>query len=132
MNKDTFNEVDNYISLKRIVMLSLTITLAYYAIFVLTHYFSRPMFDNPIEIESLDGQDFVVLNGDTLQLKEMPRLRPSLPQDSRNYHPEPLDHKKPRFLNKVLVNIPLTFIMVLILLLFDKKIMSLKLKKKGT
>ena len=53
---DTFNEVDNYISLKRIVMLSLTITLAYYAIFVLTHYFSRPMFDNPIEIESLDGQ----------------------------------------------------------------------------
>ena len=127
---DTFNEVDNYISLKRIVMLSLTITLAYYAIFILTHYFSRPMFDNPIEIESLDGQDFVVLNGDTLQLKEMTRLNPSTPHESRNYDPEPIDHKKLRFLDKVLVNIPLTFIMVLVLLLFDKKIMSLKLKKK--
>ena len=96
---DTFNEVDNYISLKRIVMLSLTITLAYYAIFILTHYFSRPMFDNPIEIESLDGQDFVVLNGDTLQLKEMTRLNPSTPHESRNYDPEPIDHKKLRFLD---------------------------------
>ena len=130
MKKDTFNEEDNYISLKRIVMLSLIITLAYFAIFVLTHYFSRPMFDNPIEIESLDGQDFVVLNGDTLQLKEMTRLNPSTPHESRNYHPEPSEHKRPQFFYKVLVNIPLTFIMVLILLLFDKKIMSLKLKKK--
>ena len=130
MNKDAFNEEDKYISLKRIVMLSLTITLAYYAIFVLMHYFSRPMFDNPVEMESLNDQDFVVLNGDTLQLKEMMRLNPSMPQDSRYYHHEPSENRGPRFLYKVMVNIPLTFVMVLILLLFDKKIMSLRLKKK--
>ena len=129
MNMSNYNEVDNYISLKRIVMLSLAITLAYYAIFVLINYFSRPMFDNPIEMESVDDQDFVILNGDTLQLKEMMRLYPP-PPEFRDHHPESPEHKRSQFLDKLLLNIPLTFIMVLALLLYDKKIMSLKLKKK--
>ena len=121
------NKVDNYLSLKRIVLLSLAITLAYYVLFVLMHYFSRPMFDNPIEVENWDNRNVDVLAADTLQLTE---TQPCPIPEPRYHRPGPPEPPKGRWLYKVLVNIPLTFIMVFIVLLYDRKIMSLMFKKK--
>ena len=117
--------VDDFLSLKRIVMVSLSITLAYYVLFVLMRYFNRPMFENPVEMESWDGQDVEVLDFDTLQMMEI-----QAPRDTRQHHPEL--HEPPRhvFMSKVLVNIPITFLMVFIVLLFDRKIMSMVFHKK--
>ena len=124
MNNQRIN-VDKFLSLKRIVMLSLAITLAYYALFVLMRYFNRPMFENPIEIERWNNPDVNALDADTLQIKEM-----QAPHTIRSRHPE--FHEPPRqmFMSKVLLNIPLTFFMVFIVLLYDRKIMSMVLNKK--
>lgn len=51
MKKQAINTVDNYLSLKRIVMLSLAITVAYYALFALSHYFGRPSFASSADHE---------------------------------------------------------------------------------
>jgi hypothetical protein len=124
MNTQRIN-VDDFLSLKRIVMLTLAITFAYYALFILMRYFNRPMFENPIEMEIWDDHGVNVLGADTLQMKEMQALHPMRP-------PHPEFHEPPRhvFLSKLLVNIPLTFIMVFIVFLYDRKIMSIGLDKK--
>ena len=44
MKRQAINTIDNYLPLKRITMLSLAITIAYYALFALSHYFGRPSF----------------------------------------------------------------------------------------
>ena len=49
MKKQALTTVDDYLSMKRIFMLSLAITVAYYALFALSHYFGRPTFANPDE-----------------------------------------------------------------------------------
>lgn len=42
----TNNDVDKYLSFKVIVILSLAITMAYYFLYTLNHYFGRPSFAN--------------------------------------------------------------------------------------
>lgn len=46
MDRQKNHEVDNYLSLKRIVMLSLAITIAYYSPFALSHSFRHSIFPN--------------------------------------------------------------------------------------
>ena len=43
MNKNEGNNVDSYLSLKRITFISIGITLGFYVLFILKHYFSRPL-----------------------------------------------------------------------------------------
>lgn len=119
------NEVDHYLSLRRIVMLSLVITLVYYALFALTYYFSRPMFDTPTGIEQWESQDDDALTSDTLHV-EKPQPLPYGP----HHHHEPPEHHGRRMLHKVLLNIPLTFIMVFFVLLYDRRALGKKYKKE--
>lgn len=124
MNNQRIN-VDSFLSLKRIVMLSLAITLAYFSLFILMRYFNRPMFENPIEIERWDSQDVGILDADTLQIKGM-----QAPHHIRHHRPEFREPPRHVFISKVLVNIPLTFFLVFIVLLYDKKIMGMVFNKK--
>ena len=43
MNKDERLNVDNYLSIKRITIISLAITIGFYVLFILKRYFSRPL-----------------------------------------------------------------------------------------
>ena len=43
MNKSERNNVDNYLSIKRITIISLAITIGFYVLFILKRYFSRPL-----------------------------------------------------------------------------------------
>lgn len=61
MKKQAINPVDNYLSLKRIVMMSLVITVAYYALFTLSHYFGRPSFANINEQEVVAPRFSIIL-----------------------------------------------------------------------
>lgn len=121
MNSDNLHrkEVDNYLSLRRIVVLSLTITMVYYALFGLTFYFSRPMFDNPTGIERWDGQDEEAM-ADTVV-----RIQPEF-HGPRHQHHEPPEFHARRMLQKIILNIPLTFVMVFAVLLYDRRVMGKK------
>ena len=54
MNKNEKNNVNSYLSIKRIVFISLAITVGFYVLFVLKRYFSRPMLPviPPVEYRS--------------------------------------------------------------------------------
>ena len=43
MNKNEKNHVNSYLSIKRITIISLAITIGFYVLFILKRYFSRPM-----------------------------------------------------------------------------------------
>ena len=43
MNKNEKNNVDSYLSIKRITVISLAITIGFYVLFILKRYFSRPL-----------------------------------------------------------------------------------------
>ena len=43
MNKSERNNVNSYLSIKRIAFISLAITIGFYVLFILKHYFRRPM-----------------------------------------------------------------------------------------
>lgn len=43
MNKNEKNNVDNYLSIRRITFISIGITLGFYVLFILKRYFSRPL-----------------------------------------------------------------------------------------
>ena len=51
MSKAKGNEIDNYLSIKRIAAISLAITIGFYVLFILKRYFSRPLmpFVEPVE-----------------------------------------------------------------------------------
>lgn len=118
--------MDNFLSLRRIVMLSLAITLVYYALFGLTFYFSRPMFDNPTGMERWDGHDDEELAQDTLQVQKVQRMS----HGPHHRHESPEFHER-RMLQKVVLNIPLTFIMVFIVLLYDRHVMGKNHKRRN-
>ncbi len=120
--------MDNYLSLRRIVMLSLAITLVYYALFGLTFYFSRPMFDNPTGMERWDGHDDEELTQDQDSLQPQRRLH--VPREPFHRHESPEFHER-RMLQKVALNIPLTFIMVFVVLLFDRHVMCKNHKRRN-
>ena len=54
MNKNEGNNVDSYLSLKRITFISIGITLGFYVLFILKHYFSRPLMPviEPVEYKT--------------------------------------------------------------------------------
>lgn len=51
MNKNESHNVDSYLSIKRIAYVSLAITVGFYVLFILKHYFSRPLMSlmDPVE-----------------------------------------------------------------------------------
>ena len=122
MNKRTINTVDNYLSLKRIVMLSLAITIAYYALFGLSHYFGRPSFTSSNEEEVIKPEKEHVVGPNELAFGDIQKRWPRLFTADR-FQPG-YQFVKPRFTTILLFNFPFTFLMIFSVFLFNRKIMA--------
>lgn len=130
MKRITRNNVDEYLSLRRVLIISLTITMAYYILYTLSHYYGRPSFGNsdnteevmrpPGEMQRPDGQ----MRFDEAQ-------RPKWNESLKDFVPgKEINSKYPGFVLLILLNIPLTFIMVFVVSLCNRKIMSLPIKRR--
>lgn len=117
-------DVDKYLPIKRIVTLSLVVTMAYYFLFTLNHYFARPSFDER-EAEHLqnDAKD----EAKTLQFDDARAVS----KERRADVPESPEKMRRYFYKKVLLNIPMTFIMVFTVLLFCRYIFARNIKRRG-
>ena len=122
MNRHPMNEVDNYLSLKRIVFLSLAITVAYYALYTFSHYFGRPSFANSDDEEMFDMEREHFVDPSKSVFKEFQHRWPGLFTADRVQ--EGYRFKKPRFANVLLFNVPFTFLMIFSVFLYNRKIMG--------
>ena len=121
----TKNEVDKYLSIKIIVLLSLAITIAYYFLYTLNHYFGRPSFANKETeqvAENVKSKSKIIQFRDARALAHERKAETPLP-------PPPPEDKKD-FYQKVALNIPLTFIMVFAVMLFCRNIFGRNLKRR--
>ena len=110
-------------SIKRIVFLSIVVTMAYYFLFTLNHYFSRPTFDNQETEQALDEDDD---NANTVEFRD---ARTNANERRREFFDSPEAARK-YFYKKILLNIPLTFIMVFAVMLYCKMIFGRNYKRK--
>ncbi len=125
MNKNyTNNDVDKYLSIKVIVILSLAITMAYYFLYTLNHYFGRPSFANK-ETEQLaenpEGKSNIIRILDA-------RARA---QERREAPPMSPEEDKLDFYQKVALNIPFTFIMVFAVMLLCRFVFARNFKRRS-
>ena len=121
----TKNEVDKYLSIKIIVLLSFAITIAYYFLYTLNHYFGRPSFANKETeqvAENTKSKSKIIQFRDARALAHEHKAQAPLP-------PPPPEDKKD-FYQKVALNIPLTFIMVFAVMLFCRNIFGRNLKRR--
>ena len=112
--------IDKYLPIKRIVILSLTVTMAYYFLFTLNYYFARPSFDSH-ESEQMSNE--VKDDSNTMQFDDARAVS----HERREPMRESPEMVRKDFYKKVLLNIPLTFVMVFAVLLlcryvFDRNI----------
>ena len=124
--KYTNNEVDRYLSVKIIVFLSLAITIAYYFLYTLNHYFGRPSFANKETeqvAENTKSKSRIIQFRDARALAHEHREQAPLP-------PPPPEDKKD-FYQKVALNIPLTFIMVFAVMLYCRKIFERNFRRRS-
>ena len=122
MNHQTINTVDNYLSLKRIISLSLAITIAYYALFALSHYFGRPSFASSSDEEVVEPEKEHVVGQNELAFGEIQKQWPALFQADR-FQPG-YKFVKPKFSTILLFNIPFTFLMIFSVFLFNRWVMG--------
>lgn len=125
MNRFKTNVVVNkYLSINRIVLFSIGITLAYYFLYSLNHYFGRPSFENnELDQEIDEGRD----DSGTVSFGEAQ----SMSQERERENMEPPEKMRKDFYKKVLLNIPLTFIMVFMVMLYCRYIFSRNLKRRS-
>ena len=122
MKNMNLNEVDNYLSLKRIVMMTLAITIGYYSLFALSHYFGRPSFADANEQEEFEREKEHVVGANEYVFGTFQRKFPALFQADRFQPGHKFD--KPRFSHILLFNVPFTFLMILSVFLYNRKVMS--------
>ena len=127
MNNKLFNDVDKYLSLKRIVVLSLAITIVYYSLFALSHYFGRPSFANSNEQETLDPEKEHVVEPNQFVFGKIQEQWPGLFKAER-FQPG-YKFKKPRFAIILLFNIPFTFLIIFSVFLYNRRIMARAFRK---
>ena len=128
MNRQPMNEVDHYLSLKRIVFLSLAITVAYYALYTFSHYFGRPSFANSDDEEMLDPEKEHVVDPSKSVFKEFQQRWPGLFTADR--FQEGYRFKKPRFAYVLLYNVPFTFLMIFSVFLYNRRVMGKNYKRR--
>ena len=120
----TNNDVDKYLSFKVVVILSLAITMAYYFLYTLNHYFGRPSFANK-ETEQLadnpEGKSNIIRFLDA-------RARA---QERREAPPMPPEEDKMDFYQKVALNIPFTFVMVFAVMLLCRFVFARNFKRRS-
>ena len=116
-------DIDRYLPIKRIVMLSLVVTMAYYFLFTLNHYFARPSFD---EREAEQRRNEAKDEASTMKFDDARAVS----NERRAEFPVSPEKMRKDFYKKVLLNIPMTFIMVFTVLLLCRYIFSRNIKRR--
>ena len=116
--------VDKYLPIKRIVILSFVVTMAYYFLFTLNHYFARPSFD---EREAEQRRNEAKDEASTMKFDDARAVS----NERRAEFPEPPEKMRKDFYKKVLLNIPMTFIMVFTVLLLCRYIFGRNIKRRS-
>ena len=115
------NNIDDFLSLKRIVLISLTITIAFYLLYVLTFFFGRPSMS---DAEWAKRKPQTEMQMGTHNHSES-SMNPLTGSEGKLQKVEGgKRHVRPRMLTIVALNIPLTFILVFSVLLYCRKVMS--------
>ncbi len=124
----TFNGVDKFLSIKRIVLLSIGLTMAYYFLYTLSHYFGRPSFSNQESEHDEQVSEKAKGKSKIIQFRDARALA----HEHKEQHPmpPPVEDKKD-FYKKVALNIPLTFIMVFAVMIFCRKIFGRNFKRRS-
>lgn len=130
MDRQKNHEVDNYLSLKRIVMLSLAITIAYYSLFALSHYFGRPSFANQEDRElSVHTKEKQADGPNTSEFGPAQKRSHSLSTGDRSQ--SGYKFKKQRFTIVLLLNVPFSFLILLSVFIYNRKIMAKTFRRQG-
>lgn len=120
------NSVDNYLSVKRIFMLSLAITFAYYLLYVLTHFFGRPAFGESDRIREQNREHTQTeMEANPKALQDGPTIDMSVEGHRDAFHEL---QRTVNWWNRMFISIPPTFILVFAVMLFNRKIMSVRFK----
>ena len=104
-------------------MLSLVVTMAYYFLFTLNHYFARPSFD---EREAEQRRNEAKDEASTMKFDDARAVS----NERRAEFPVSPEKMRKDFYKKVLLNIPMTFIMVFTVLLLCRYIFSRNIKRR--
>ena len=104
-------------------MLSLVVTMAYYFLFTLNHYFARPSFD---ERETEQRRNEAKDEASTMKFDDARAVS----NERRAEFPVSPEKMRKDFYKKVLLNIPMTFIMVFTVLLLCRYIFSRNIKRR--
>ena len=126
MNKSRLSEVDNYLSLKKIVVMTLAITIGYYSLYLLSHHFGRPTLASTTDEEMVEAEkEHAVIPIFKEYQKKCPELF-----DYERFQPG-YKSKKPRIEYVMLYNVPFTFLMIFSVLVFNRRIMSMSFKRRS-
>ena len=120
------NDVDKYLSLKRIVMLSLAITVFYYSLYALSHFFGRPSFAGSNNQEEVVLEKDHTVGQNEYAFGEIQKKWPALFSGDR-FQPG-YKFVRPRFSTILLFNVPFTFLMIFSVFLYNRKIMAKSFK----
>lgn len=125
------NNVDNYLSVKRAILLSLTITFVYYLLYILTHYFGRPLFGEDAKMREHDRkQAQIEVRADTETVQHGETFDMSVEASQSGSRSESLEKEGVfNWWNRMFISIPPTFILVFVVMLFNRKIMSIRFRK---
>lgn len=116
--------VDKYLSIKRIVLLSVAITVAYYFLYTLNHYFGRPTFDSHETDQDVDEE---ANETEAIEFKDAQAMA----RERQSEFNEPPEKYRKNFYKKVLFNIPLTFIMVFAVMMYCKRLFARHFKRRS-
>ena len=129
MNEKNINQridVDKYLSIKRIVFMSLAITIGYYSLYLLSHHFARPSLASVTDEEMLDAKKE---HAAIPVFKKFQQKWPQLFEDDR-FQPG-YKSKKPKIEYVMLYNVPFTFLMIFCVFLYNKWIMGKSFKRRS-
>ena len=103
-------------------MMTLAITIAYYSLFALSHYFGRPSFSSANEEEMVDSEREHVVDPNKSVFGAFQEQWPGLFRGDR-FQPG-YKFKVPRFSVVLLFNVPFTFLLIFSVFLYNRKIMG--------
>ena len=124
----THKDVDKYLSIKIIVLLSIGLTMAYYFLYTLSHYFGRPSFSTQESEHDEQVSEKAKAKSKIIQFRDARALAHE--HKAQAPMPPPVEDKKD-FYQKVALNIPLTFIMVFAVMIYCRKIISRNFKRRS-
>ena len=128
--RTAYEDVNRYLSLRRIALLSLAITLAFYFVYTFTQYFGKPAFPPPNAKDNPRQERFAP---DGSPRDETFRFDKALPSPDRPPRDEPFDDrpeiKEPPLSVLLLVNVPLTFLMLFALFCYIRKVFTIQFKR---